>query len=173
MWVTCYADASWSKRTGGAWAVWLRSDLGRVVRRGRCPDYVHGSAQAEIAAIYAGVFLAVKAWGEAVGHILVCSDCMSALDAIAKDAKPSRDKGTRRLQQRLWDLVESVGVELKTRWVKAHQAASVSTSAYLNVQCDKLANDERRTRSAKRGKKRRRRRRRRGPATASSPSANG
>lgn len=157
--VTCYADASWSKKTGGAWAVWLRSDAGRLVRGGQCPSYVKGSAQAELAAIFAGMFLAVRHWGAEVGSILICSDCVSALDAIDPEAPLSKRKDVRRLQGRVRALVQEHGLRVETRHVRGHQDPDKNTPSFLNTQCDRIANRTRRALYEQSPAARRRRRR--------------
>jgi len=139
MWVTCYADASYSKRKGGGWAVWLRSDQGRVVRDGHCPAYVKSSIHAELAAIYAGMFLAVCTWGEHVEGITVNSDSSVALDLVDCHADLSADPSARRLQERIRALVEKRSLKIERRWVKAHRDPEVGTAAYLNHQCDRRA----------------------------------
>lgn len=147
MWVTCYTDASFSERHGGGFGVWLRSYLGRVVRSGRCPRYVKSSTDAELSAIYAGVFLALRAWPSRVAGVLVCTDCQAAIDLARPGSALAPRKAARRLQRRLWALLDESHVELDLRWVKAHQKPTTSTRAYLNHQCDRLA---------RRGRKRRR-----------------
>lgn len=138
--VTCYCDASWSKQTGGAWAVWIRSQEGRIVRHGRCPKYVKTSSDAELAAIYAAMYLAVRTWGRRVGKVLVRGDCQSALAVAleAPDDRPGR-YATTRLQYRIHELIRMNGIKVETRWVRGHQEPSKSTAAYLNHQCDVLA----------------------------------
>lgn len=139
MWVTCYADASYSKRKGGGWAVWLRSDEGRVVRDGRCPSYVKSSIHAELAAIYAGLFLSVCTWGRRVEGITINSDSQVALDLLDCEAPLSADPSARRLQERIRSLVRNRAIEIEARWVKAHRGPEVGTAAYLNHQCDRRA----------------------------------
>jgi ribonuclease HI len=139
MWVTCYTDASYSKRKGGGWAVWLRSDLGRVVREGHCPRYVKNSTHAELAAIFAGILLSVRTWGRSVVGITIYSDSEPAIHPILPDAPPARDPSMRRLQEKILDLAREEKIRLETRWVKAHLPASTSTAAYLNNKCDRLA----------------------------------
>lgn len=143
MWITSYMDASFDRKTGGAWAVWLRSGAGRAVRRGICPAYVRDSNAAELSAIYAGVYLACSIWPSTTG-VLVCSDCQSALAAAQPSASLSLDPAVRRLQQRLRELANTERLELRFKWVKGHQRASASTSAWLNNQVDRLAGRTRR-----------------------------
>jgi ribonuclease HI len=136
-------DASFHQKTGGAWAVWLRSGTGRAVRRGICPSYVRDSNAAELSAIYASVYLARAIWPSTTG-VLVCSDCQSALAAAAPSASLSSDPAVRRLQQRLRELAHTERLELRFKWVKGHQRSRTSTSAWLNNQVDRLARSTRR-----------------------------
>jgi ribonuclease HI len=146
--VTCYTDASFSRLTGGQsrgrWAVWLRSDEGRLVRSGKCPDYVVTSTNAELSAILAAVHLGVTSWAGA-RVLLVRSDCLAAL-ALADGSGRARDLAAQRMQKRIHSMVERSGVELRCRWVKAHQDSSTSREAYLNNACDRLARSGRKRR---------------------------
>ena len=143
MWITSYTDASFQRKVGGAWAVWLRSDEGRAVRRGVCPAYVRDSNAAELSAIYAGVYLACRIWPETTG-VLICSDCQSALAAAAPSAAWSSMPAMRRLQQRLRELASTKRLALRFKWVKGHQPINASTAAWLNNQVDRLAGITRR-----------------------------
>ncbi|MCG8424032.1 MAG: RNAse HI domain-containing protein [Proteobacteria bacterium] len=169
VWVTCYTDASWSPRKGGGWAVWLRSGQGRIVRRGPCPPYVTSSYEAELAAIFAGIYLAANAWGALVRGITVYSDCRAALEILTPEARPARAMAGR-LQGKIRGLLNRYAVELETRWVKGHQPISAGTAAYLNRQCDRLANtarlakpDEQAKPDQKKKKKKKKKRRLRKP----------
>ena len=142
--VTCYTDASWSERDGGAWAVWIRSDAGRIVRQGLCPPWVRDSTLAELSAIYAALYLSVRAWGGAVREVLVVSDSRDALRFAAEDTPPARGQRARALQRKIRELAEAHGVVLLGRWVKAHQRGTADTAAYLNNECDRLAKRRRR-----------------------------
>ena len=138
MWVTLYADASFSPKDGGGWGVWIRSERGRIVQRGKCPPYVLSSGAAELCAIYVGVHLALRAWGAEVRGVFVRSDSQEALLCAMPTAPLARNDAMRRLQRRLRALLGS-GVELHTRWVKGHQGAARGTAAYLNTAVDRLA----------------------------------
>ncbi len=150
MWVTCYTDASYSPMSGGAWGVWLRSNLGRLKRHGRCPDYVRNSIQAELAAIFAGVHLSLARWGAAVEGILIRSDSQGALVWLEPDRPPARDKALRKLQSKIHEAAGTHGVTLSGRWVKGHQKTG-SLEAFLNNQCDKMARKRRRSPRRKQG----------------------
>ena len=143
MWITSYTDASFEQNVGGAWAVWLRSDEGRAIRRGVCPAYVRDSSAAELSAIYASIYLACRIWPSTTG-VLVCSDCQSALAAAAPWAPLSAMPAMRRLQQRLRELASAKCLSLRFKWVKGHQPMNASTAAWLNNQVDRLAGSTRR-----------------------------
>lgn len=160
MWVTAYCDASFSPAQGGAWAVWLTSAEGRVVKRGSCPNYVHDSNAAELAALFAAVFLGCRAWPGKVKGIVLRSDSQSALYHATPTAKLARNDSLRRLQTRLRALQQEFEVVIETQWVRGHQPRSTSSQAFLNGACDELANKTRRlnpTRPSKAGAYRRRR----------------
>jgi len=144
MWVTAYCDASWSRRQRGAWAVWLRSNAGRLARHGACPGYVIDSVSAELAAVFAAIHLSVAAWGDRVKGVLVCSDCQTALELTDVDRPLSRNKAIRRLQQRIRALVKASTLALRRRWVRGHRPSSMGTTAFLNNWCDRAARRARR-----------------------------
>jgi ribonuclease HI len=145
VWVTVYADASFNPVEGGGWGVWVRSERGRFVRRGKCPPYVKTSGEAELAAIYAGVCLALRAWKGEVRGFFVRSDSQEALFHAVPAAPLSRAPAVRRLQQKLRELL-GPRIEVHAKWVKGHQKPSNGTAAYLNAACDKLAKRGRRSR---------------------------
>jgi hypothetical protein len=138
MLATCYVDASFHPTRGASWGVWIRSDLGRIVRFGRCPEYVRNSTAAELAAVFAAISLAVLHWGDHLGLLHVRSDCQTAL-ALAEGSARTKEPGTRRLQNKISALLQERGIELRCTWVRGHQPPATSTAAYLNDCCDKLA----------------------------------
>lgn len=137
-WVTCYTDASFS-REGAGWGVWLRSNLGRLVRRGPCPAYVHSANEAEMAAIFAGLYLAHRTWGAAVRGIWIFTDSQAAIHVLTADPHGKRSTlGVARLRDKIRTFAEEHGIELDLRWVKGHQKTNTQR-AYLNGQCDRMA----------------------------------
>lgn len=142
-WVTCYTDASFTPK-GAGWGVWLRSSHGRVVHRGVCPEYVADSLDAEIAAIFAGLFLARRAWGDAVRGIVVRTDCRNAISFLGPE--PLRPRvlrtrpGTVRLREKIHGLAAQHGIALEFKWVKGHQSSD-TVPAFLNRTCDRLAGE--------------------------------
>src|SRR5262245_41450797 len=115
-WVTCYTDASFTKTAAG-WGIWLRSARGRIVRQGACPPYVRSANEAEMAAIFAGIYLARRAWGAAVRGLVVYTDSQTAIDVLTRDAKRSAP-GIARLRERIRAFSDEHGIELDLRWVK-------------------------------------------------------
>ncbi|WP_437991014.1 ribonuclease H family protein [Sorangium sp. So ce145] len=140
-WVTCYTDASFSPIVAG-WGVWLRSTRGRIVRHGACPPYVSSANEAELAAIFAGVYLARKAWGEAVRGLVVYTDSQAAVRFLSDGAlKPRIQRNApavARLRERIRTFSNEHGIEMDLRWVKGHQRTN-TVRAYLNARCDQLA----------------------------------
>jgi ribonuclease HI len=147
MWVTCYTDASFVPCRGARWAVWLRCDFGRLKRSGACSDTIRTSTNAELAAIAAGVQLALKTWGNRVEVVDVHSDCRAAL-AIAEGSGRARCATAQELHERIQRQLRRHDAELKCGWVKAHQPSGASRAAFLNNQCDAMAR-------GRRGKRRR------------------
>lgn len=131
-WVTLYCDASFSGKDGGAWGVWLRSEKGRIQKRGRCPKSVRDALEAEFYAAEMGVRIAVEEWqAEAVQ---VNSDCMAVVTGLGSGYRWSGRKSIRQTQDRIFKL----GARLRTKHVKAHTGGQ-DTRSYLNRQVDKLA----------------------------------
>ncbi len=143
VWVTCYADASFSRK-GGAWAVWLRCERGRIVRNGTCPRYVKDANAAELAALFAGMYVATSTWGSDVRGISLRSDSQAAIGLADPSATLARRDSYRRLQTKIRELVSSHSLELDLRWVRGHQPIANGTIAYLNRECDRLAKRARR-----------------------------
>lgn len=148
MLVTLYCDASFCSRTKtGGWAVWLRSDAGRIVRGGACPEYVAHAYEAELAAIFAGVHLALTQWPQTTA-VLVRSDCRAALD-IMRQQQRVKHPGARTLAGKIQALRTKKRTRLIPRWVKGHQHGE-AVDAWLNRKVDALARDHmQRTRRAK------------------------
>lgn len=136
-WATCYVDASYSRKTGACWSAWRRSSAGRIIRSGACPSGIRDSVGAELAAIYAGVFLAVARLG--ARGVLVRSDCRPALGLAAPDARRARRREHARLQARLRALVAEHDVDVDLQWTPPHRPRNEGTRAILNAACDRLA----------------------------------
>jgi ribonuclease HI len=100
---------------------------------------VHDPTVAELSAIFAGVYLALRTWGERVRGVSVRSDSQNALALADANSPLARREHVRRLQLKLRLLLEKASVELDCKWVKGHRPVRAGTSAYLNGRCDKLA----------------------------------
>jgi hypothetical protein len=118
--------------------VWLRTEHGRLKRSGACSDSIRTSTNAELAAIAAGIQLALRTWGDTVQVIDVRSDCRAAL-AIAEGTGRARNATALQLHERIQRQLRQHAVELRCGWVKAHQPSGASRAAFLNNQCDAMA----------------------------------
>jgi ribonuclease HI len=137
MLTTLYCDASWCPHLlVGGWAIWLRSERGRIVEDGVVPEYCSQSYEAELAAIYAGIYRTLSRWPNTTA-ILVRSDCETALHLMS-NLYQGRHQGARRLATKIHGLQREVGVRLIPRWVKGHQRGT-NTDAYLNNRVDEMA----------------------------------
>lgn len=150
MWVTAYTDASFKERkhggTGGGWAVWLRSELGRVVDSGPAPAEIDDSLSAELYAVYRAIARARSHFGDSkVTGVQINSDCLAVRSYIwpwsnGKTARPSlryvkeliaqeRDRKNSGLRPIL----------LRFKHVKGHQGDTGETRAWLNNKVDGYA----------------------------------
>lgn len=137
MFVTLYCDASFCRESRvGGWAAWLRSECGRIVRSGVTPPYCVESYEAEIAAVFAGLHLAVTSWPTTTA-VLVRSDCRSALDALAP-GRAFRHEGAVKLASMISDLRERHSLRLIPGWVKGHRHGA-AVDVHLNRQVDAKA----------------------------------
>ena len=135
-WVTVHADASYSQQTGqGTWAVWVKTAAGRVVLSGECPDYIKNAHHAELAAIYAGIHLAVANFPH-VGGILVRSDCQPALRDVEKIGVPDKNSVITTLREKI--AAAAGGRTIRTKWVKGHNGGGTRES-WVNNACDRMA----------------------------------
>lgn len=140
MLTTLYCDASFCPTTRvGGWAVWLRSDKGRLIESGTLPGYIEESFEAELAAIYAGVYRAVTRWPETEA-VFVRSDCETAFIKLDRPDTTWRP-GAVRLVEKVLGLRDEHKIRLVKGWVKGHQRGH-STEAYLNRRVDHLARHE-------------------------------
>jgi len=141
LWVTCYTDASFTPTAAG-WGVWLRSARGRIVRHGACPPYISSANEAELAAIFAGVYLARKVWGAAVRGLVVYTDSQAAVRFLSDETLKARilrnAPAIARLRERIRRFSGEHEIELDLRWVKGHQRTN-TVRAYVNARCDQLA----------------------------------
>lgn len=138
MLTTLYTDASFHHaHKYGGWAVWARSEYGRLVKSGPCPEYVDDSNDAELAAMYAGIYLISQHWPD-TERILICSDSQTALEWVLDKPRRKDRTGTNRLQKKIRHLCIKHRLSITPRWVKGHSKAGTA-QAYLNRRCDELA----------------------------------
>lgn len=137
MWVTLYTDASYSLRAGGGWAFWARSDRGRLVDHGMCPDFVTDPNMAEMWAIKQGVEGILDAWGPGVQGIHTKTDSQTAISVLKYRARTPRRKAYRRLQDLVRELLDP-DTKMKMSWVKSHQKSD-DIQAWLNNKVDELS----------------------------------
>jgi hypothetical protein len=95
-----------------------------------------------MAAIFAGIYLARKAWGAAVRGLVVYTDSQAAIGFLSGEVRKACSRrnapGIMRLRERIREFSDEHGIELDLRWVKGHQRTN-TVRAYLNAQCDQLA----------------------------------
>jgi ribonuclease HI len=135
MWVTLYTDASF--RTRGGWGIWLRSEKGRIVRSGECPDTVDDSAAAEMFAALIGIEICLKSWPETKG-IQVNSDCLMVVNGLYPWSQPIRRKSIRVIQEKIREILKAKELRVMGKHVKGHSGTG-NTRSWLNNQVDKLA----------------------------------
>lgn len=137
MWVTLYTDASYHSESGGGWGIWAKSERGRLIQSGHCPDLVTESILAEMWAIVEGIQEIKKEWGEGLTGIHVKTDCQGAVAALKYRAKPCRRDDMRLIQEKVRELLDP-DIRIMVRWVKGHQK-NKSTQAWINNRVDQLS----------------------------------
>jgi ribonuclease HI len=135
MWVTAYTDASFNGH--GGWAVWLRSERGRVVRSGKCPDTIKDSMCAEMYAIIMAIELALAEWKDTKG-IQLNTDCKSLVDRLYPWSKPFLRDDLECLRLHAREITDAAGIRLRVKHVKGHSHGD-GTRTYLNHQVDKIS----------------------------------
>ena len=136
MWVTLYTDASF-KNDQGTWAVWIRSNQGRIVLNGLCPKSVTNSLAAEAFAIHKGIAAIIEELTDVIG-IHINSDCLSLKTAFFPWGKDIKDKETLRIQTVVKKKIAENLIKIRFSHVKAHQRND-NVRSYLNNKCDLLA----------------------------------
>lgn len=144
-----YVDASYhhdTKRAG--WGCWLRDAHTRILRNGPSPRWVSSANDAELTALFAGIWTAVSSLDTTQANILVLkTDSQHAARLFGWDGGTKKEP--KRIQVldlifRGFDLAERAGLKLIVKWVKGHQGTAY-TQAYLNTQADRLAKEAMRT----------------------------
>lgn len=142
MWVTCYTDAGWHPSHNiGAWAYTLKCDQGSYTKSGNSPSWVSCSNTAEMSAIIAGVYRAVRHFEGVVG-VGVRTDSMTAISYLktAQDEDSLSRKDWVILRRRLYRILDKYNCRVNFTHVKGHQRAS-STQAYLNNKMDRMCTE--------------------------------
>jgi ribonuclease HI len=129
--VTVYTDASLRGKKA-TWAVWLRSNKGRIVKSGKCPSWIKDINAAEIFAIYKGAQIAIKKWDAT--FLWVRTDSKTAITMLIK-------KGTIRTRediQQARGLFQQLDIDAHFKHIKAHGNGETIQS-YINNECDRRA----------------------------------
>lgn len=130
---TLHSDASVNQveRVGG-WAMWAACPQGRVTHSGVLPEvYSFDSNVAELAAIVAGAFIVKHVWPN-LDDLMIRCDNLSVMDILEK-----KHKGRGAMAELHSILREVLGeTRVDPYWVKGHQVAKSSRSAWVNNECD-------------------------------------
>jgi len=138
MWVTAYTDASFRPEVNrGGWAVWLRSERGRVIRSGQCPSTIGDSMCAELYAIIMAIELTLAEWKDTKG-IQLNTDCKSLVHRLYPWSDPFTREDLEALRLHAREVTEAAGIRLRVKHVKGHSAGD-GTRTYLNDQVDKIS----------------------------------
>lgn len=140
-WVTCYADAGWEPRTRvGTWAYMIRSADGWYKKSGICPEWVNCSSTAEMAAVIAGVYRALRVWPGVKG-VGVRTDSQAAIHYL--QFRPYLKQFNRRdwvpIRRMLHGVLNDYDCRIRFVHVKGHRPRHESNAARLNGNVDKLA----------------------------------
>jgi ribonuclease HI len=103
---------------------------------------VASALDAELSAIFAGIYLAHRAWGDRVRGVVVRTDCQAAIHLLTvaslRQRTQKRNPGAARLREKIRAFAREHGIALDFRWVKGHQTTN-TVQAYLNRARDELA----------------------------------
>lgn len=92
MWITIYTDASHIPGTQkGAWAFWIKCDLGRITKNGVFKKPVRDSGHAEVCCIVNAVCAATSIWPNIKG-IYIVTDSMMSISSFKKSMHSKADK---------------------------------------------------------------------------------
>lgn len=138
MWVTLYTDASWRPYSSkGTWAIWLRSNQGRIIENGFCADYVNCSVSAEAYAAYMGIVMAITNWKDIEGiQLNTDSRPIQGLLYPSKNGLSS-NKIIAKLQVLIRTEVKDNKIKLRIKYVRGHQHDN-DIRTYLNNKVDEL-----------------------------------
>lgn len=120
--------------------MWLRSNAGRIVRRGAAPTgIVVCSFSAELYAIRRAVEITIQEWPQTTG-IQINSDNQAAVKAVYPWSTPL--KGVPLInQEEIQSLLQQHRVKAQGKHVKAHTGGK-DVRSYLNSRVDFLAGKE-------------------------------
>lgn len=154
MWVTLYTDASVSPSCS-TWAVWARSEHGRIVEGDLCPSHVRDSNVAELYAAKMGIELIFKQWSPivAITGIQINSDNSTVCSSLYPWSTENSNQHIRAVQNEIREFLARNNIRVRLKHVKGHQRPD-SVRQWLNARCDKIANqvrkrEERKTVSVK------------------------
>lgn len=140
MWVTLYTDASVSPKLS-TWAIWARSEKGRIVEGGACPEHVTDSNVAELYAVQIGIETIVQQWSPVTG-IQINSDSLTVCNALYPWSTTHNNLHIRAVQDKIREFLASKTIRVRLKHVKGHQRPD-GVREYLNVRCDQIANQVR------------------------------
>lgn len=138
MWVTCYTDASWDQRERkGGWAYMIRSELGWFKKNGPTPRWVTCNNSAEMSAIVAGVYRAIREWPGTQG-VGVRTDSEIAIHYLRYYPydKEFRRQDWVRIRRLLYGVLDEHECRIRFVHVKGHQPRHASDQAKLNGNVD-------------------------------------
>jgi len=142
VWVTCYTDASWyDEKFAGGWAYHLKCDQGSFHKAGECPSWVNCSATAEMSAIIAGVYRAVRLFDNVEG-VGVFTDCHTAIHYL--EWQPDtiyRRKDWLVIQNKFRRMLYKYKCRAYFTHVKGHRSSKQGVSAFLNNKVDRLSRE--------------------------------
>lgn len=134
--VTITTDASYCPETGvGAFAFWISSDAGPVLKSGILKAPLNGSISAEAAAIANAVcFLSRTA--KRLRRVIINTDCLSVKNFLMEEATIKKQNETvKRAVKYVHSKCIELGWTLDVRHVKAHSGVATSRK-YVNSWCD-------------------------------------
>jgi len=152
MWITLYTDASYCpSKNNSSWAMWAKSNQGKVKNSGMCPIWVTDNNAAEIFAVYVAIKALLKKWNNSeeakVDGIYVISDSKTVCEALKfwlPNKKPNKNKVIRRAESRLHSLLKEANIKVRISHIKSHSKYNEDTmnskaGHYLNASCDEMA----------------------------------
>ena len=132
--ITIFTDAGYSSvHKVGTWAAWTKC-AGKTERySGILKGSITYNGEAELKAIYNGMFVAAKRFDSSAPYVVVQSDCLEALQAILNGHKRAEDN-------RIAMMIRTFAIEhnwtMDYRHVKGHKGNTTKRNA-VNTWCDK------------------------------------